>query len=80
MRDDTSDQEQDRKQADNKENVITKPRVSGKLRPKKKGSPVAQVKRAEREVLLEQLEEVCVVYHHLISKLLNLLVIKLHIC
>lgn len=58
MRDDTSDQEQDRKQADNKENVITKPRVSGKLRPKKKGSPVAQVKRAEREVLLEQLEEI----------------------
>ena len=63
MKDDTSDQDQDKKQgADNKENVITKPRVSGKLKPKKKSSPVAQVKRAEREVLLEQIEEVCYVF------------------
>ena len=59
MKDDTSDQEQDRKQSENKENLITKPRISGKPKPKKKGSPVAQVKRAEREVLMEQLEEVC---------------------
>jgi len=57
MKDESSDQDQDRKQ-DNKENLITKPRVSGKLKPKKKGSPVAQVKKAEREVLLEQIEEV----------------------
>ena len=55
MKDESSDQDE-KKGSDNKENLITKPRLSGKLRPKKKGSPVAQVKRAEREILLEQLE------------------------
>ena len=58
MKDETSDQEHDKKQSENKENLITKPRISGKPKPKKKGSPVAQVKRAEREILIEQLEEV----------------------
>lgn len=58
MKDETSDQEHDKKQSENKENLITKPRISGKPKPKKKGSPVAQVKRAEREILIEQLEEI----------------------
>ena len=63
MKEETSDL--DRKQ-DNKENLITKPRVSAKIKPKKKSSPVAQVKRAERDVLGEQLDQVCaeIFYHH----------------
>ena len=43
-----------------KDNMITKPRLAsaGRVKGKKKTSPVAQVKKAEREQLLDQLEEV----------------------
>lgn len=57
---DESDLPVKEEKSENKENnIITKPRVSSaKPKPKKKSSPVAQNKREERQILLEQLDAV----------------------